>query len=295
MSAIRTNAAAAMLGVSPSTLRSWEGRFGHPAPRRSEGGHRKYELAEIEALREAIAQTGDLPAAVAMARERGEGPATDARLRDALARFDAERADRVMEESLALRSVGRTVLTVLLPAVEGLASGGAQGGEDARAGAGGPEYCFGWRYATGWLAAAQRVAPPATREQGVLIFDASGALQMDGLHVQALELLLRRGGLRVLALPVQLDSTRVGNALRALRPDAVVLAGSAGGAATLEAIGRLVYATRRSVGEVPVMDFRGAVPDTGASTVRRIGPDAGAASQALLDALTQPGRLARVS
>ena len=35
-----------MLGVSPSTLRSWERRFGFPAPRRSTGGHRQYELAE---------------------------------------------------------------------------------------------------------------------------------------------------------------------------------------------------------------------------------------------------------
>jgi MerR family transcriptional regulator, light-induced transcriptional regulator len=34
MGAIRTNAAAAMLGVSPSTLRSWERRFGYPEPRR---------------------------------------------------------------------------------------------------------------------------------------------------------------------------------------------------------------------------------------------------------------------
>ena len=37
MGAIRTNAAAAMLGVSPNTLRSWERRFGYPEPRRTAG------------------------------------------------------------------------------------------------------------------------------------------------------------------------------------------------------------------------------------------------------------------
>ena len=55
MGAIRTNAAAAMLGVSPSTLRSWERRFGYPEPRRTAGGHRQFDLNEIEALRSRLA------------------------------------------------------------------------------------------------------------------------------------------------------------------------------------------------------------------------------------------------
>ena len=51
MGVIRTNAAAAMLGVSPNTLRSWERRFGFPEPRRTAGGHRQFDLAQIEADR----------------------------------------------------------------------------------------------------------------------------------------------------------------------------------------------------------------------------------------------------
>jgi DNA-binding transcriptional MerR regulator len=305
MSAIRTNAAAGMLGVSPNTLRSWETRFGFPTPRRTEGGHRQFDLGEIEALRQAYAETGDIGSAIAIARERGEGPSTPARLGGAFAAFSAERADRILEESMAVRSLERTVETVLLPAVQALMDGdGEKGRGDAPAGSragrpwvGGPEYCFAWRYATGWVAAAQRVAPPATREQGVLIFDASAALDIDALHAQALELFLRRGGLRVLALPVELDSARIGNALRALEPDAVVLAGSG---ATLDAIGRLVYAARKSAGELDVLDFRGALPDSGASTVTRIGPGVADAAEALRERLAKPrlarqGRLARVS
>jgi MerR family transcriptional regulator, light-induced transcriptional regulator len=284
MSAIRTNAAAAMLGVSPNTLRSWETRFGYPAPRRSEGGHRQFDLAEIEALKQAYAETGDIAAAIGRAREQGESGATPARLQGAFDGFDAARADRVLEESMALRSLERTIEEVLLPAVQALAGGS-------------PEYCFAWRYATGWLAAAQRVAPPSTREEGVLILDASRPLHVDALHTQALELFLRRGGLRVLALPVDLDSTRVGNALRALQPSAVVLAGSG---AELDTIGRLVYAARKSAGEIEVLDFRGALPDSGASTVTRIGPDAGEAADALRErlgrtAVRTSARLAGVS
>src|ERR1700683_4202835 len=80
MSAIRTNAAAAMLGVSPSTLRSWERRFGYPMPQRTEGGHRQFELTEIEALRQSFSETHDISSAISIARERGEGPSSPARL-----------------------------------------------------------------------------------------------------------------------------------------------------------------------------------------------------------------------
>jgi DNA-binding transcriptional MerR regulator len=256
MSVIRTNAAAALLGVSSNTLRSWESRFGYPKPQRTEGGHRQFELSEIEALRQAFAETGDISSAISVARERGEGPSTPARLCNAFAAFSEEQADRLLEESMAVRSVERTVETVLLPAIEAMSSGS-------------PEYCFAWRYATGWLAAAQRVAPASTRDEGVLIFDASQSMDMDGLYVQALELFLRRAGLRVLTLPVELDSTRVGSALRALRPQAMVLGGHC---ASLDAVGRVVYATRLSGGDLQVFDYRGALPETGASTVARIGP-----------------------
>lgn len=283
MSTVRTNAAAALLGVSPNTLRSWESRFGYPAPRRTEGGHRQFELSEIEALRQAFAETGNISSAISVARERGEGPSTPTRLRTAFAAFSEEQADRLMEESMAVRSVERTVETVLLPAIETMSPG---------SGVGGPDYCFAWRYATGWLAAAQRVAPPATRDEGVLIFDASQSMDIDSLYVQALELLLRRAGLRVLTLPVDLDSTRIGSALRALHPQAMVLGGRC---ASLDAVGRVVYATRQSGGELQVFDYRGALPDTGASTVTRIGPEPSEAVWVLREQLASSASSARIA
>jgi DNA-binding transcriptional MerR regulator len=266
MSTIRTNAAAALLGVSPNTLRSWESRFGFPAPRRTDGGHRQFELTEIESLRQAFAETKDIASAISVVRERGEGPSTPTRLCATFAAFSEEKADRLMEESMAVRSVERTVESVLLPAVEALATESSNGQGDPHSS---PEYCFAWRYATGWLAAAQRVAPASTRDEGVLIFDASQSMDMDGLYVQALELFLRRAGVRVLTLPVELDSTRVGSALRALRPHAMVLGGHC---TSLDAVGRVVYATHQSSGDLQVFDYRGALPETGASTVARIGP-----------------------
>src|ERR1700677_1940635 len=151
------------------------------------------------------------------------------------------------------------------------------------AGGGSPEYRFAWRYATGWLAAAQRVAPPATREEGVLIFDLSRPADIDALYVQALELILRRTGLRVLSLPVDLEDVRIGGALRALRPNAVVLGGRR---AALDALGKLVYAARQAEPGVEVLDYRGALPDTGASTTRRLGESPTAAAEELRERLT---------
>jgi DNA-binding transcriptional MerR regulator len=272
MTAIRTNAAASILGVSPNTLRSWERRFGYPQPRRTQGGHRQYELAEVEGLREAFAETHNISSAISLARERGEGPSSATRLQAAFARFDEAKADRLLEESLSLRSVERTVEELLLAAVAEL-----DDGESAT-----PEHRFAWRYATGWLAAALRVAPPAHRSDAVLVFDATEPFELDGLHVQALELALRRCGLRTLTLAVEVDPTRLGRALRALEPAAIVLTGRG---ASLDALGRLVYAARSGERRVEVFDYRGALPDTGASTVCRLGDEPLGARDALLERL----------
>ena len=260
-----------MLGVSPNTLRSWERRFSYPKPRRTAGGHRQYELAEIEALRQAFAETQNVSSAISLARERGEGPSTAERLRTALAGFEEDKADRLLEESLALRSLERTVEELLLPAV-------AELDEDPSP----AEYQYAWRYATGWLAAAARAAPPAHRPQGVMIFDASRSLDLDSLHCQALELALRRGGMRTLVLAATIEPARLSRALRALAPSAVVLTGSS---ASLDVLGRLVYASRQGASGVEVFDYRGALPDTGASTVCRLGESPLAARDALLEAL----------
>src|SRR6516164_641232 len=138
MNGIRTNAAAVMLGVSPNTLRSWERRYGFPRPGRSAGGHRQYALTEIESLRSTLAETHNVSSAIALARQRGEGPSSGSRLAAAFASFDEDKANGLLEESLALRSVERTIEEVLLEAV-------ATHSDRT------PEYEFGWRYATGWL------------------------------------------------------------------------------------------------------------------------------------------------
>jgi DNA-binding transcriptional MerR regulator len=258
VSGIRTNAAAELLGVSPNTLRSWERRFGYPKPRRTQGGHRQYDLAELEALRRALLETHNISSAIELARQRGEGPSSPSRLVDAFDHFDEAGADRVMEESLAVRSVERTVEEVLLPGLEL-----AEGRESREA-----ERELALRWATGWLHASRRVAPPASRAQGVLLFDSSSKLDLESLNVQALELGLRRAGFRTLLLAFDLPPERVVRAVRALDPTAFVFCG---GEATLEVIGRLVYTVRQVGSVAPVFEYREAIAVTGDHGIPSLG------------------------
>ena len=280
MSGIRTNAAAELLGVSPNTLRSWERRFGYPKPRRTQGGHRQYDLAELESLRRALLETHNISSAIELARQRGEGPSSPSRLLDAFDHFDEQLADRIMEESLAVRSVERTVEEVLLPALE---QADERDGRDA-------ERELALRWATGWLHSARRVAPPASRPQGVLLFDSSPRLDVESLHVQALELGLRRAGFRTLLLAFDLPPERVVRAIRALDPVAFVFCG---GEATLEVVGRLVYTVRQVGSAGPVFEYRESMPVTGEHGIPSLGTVPSEAVERL-KAYVDSGRLEQV-
>src|SRR5215208_2284653 len=97
---LKTSEAAAVLNVSPNTLRAWERRFGYPKPQRSPGKHRLYTHGEIAALRDALQEGLSISSAVSRAREGLSGD-TDA-LVSVLSSFDRERADAALEATLAL-------------------------------------------------------------------------------------------------------------------------------------------------------------------------------------------------
>lgn len=267
---IRTTAAASILGVSTNTLRSWERRYGFPRPHRSSGGHRRYALEEIQVLRQTLAETQNISSAVELARRRGAGPASADRLSTAFAAFDQQQADRLLEESLVLRSVERTVEEVLLPAVAEHADGG---GPTA-------EYELAFRYGMDWLSALGRQVRSGGVPVDVLLFDASAPCDLDALSAQALELFLRRAGLSTARLTSAVERSRLGRALRALAPRVVILTGRR---SSLDTIGRIVYTVRSMRVPPPVLDYRRVVPETAA--VDRLPDSPLAARDAVLEAL----------
>lgn len=256
MAGIRTNAAAKVLGVSPNTLRSWERRYGYPKPRRTPGNHRHYELVELQTLRDALAETGNISSAIELARQRQAAPASGDALRAAFESFDESAADRAIEESIAVRPLERTVEELLLPAIDRLAA------DPERA----AEVEFAARWATGWLHGARRLASAASRPAGVLLLDSSRGADAEAVHAQALDLALRRAGFRVLMLSNELGDERLERALRALEPTAIVLCGP--GADTPDAV-KLVRKVRELGFVAPLFGFRAtgligeAVPSAG--------------------------------
>lgn len=243
MRTLKTSEAAALLNVSPNTLRAWERRFGYPKPQRSAGHHRLYTHGEVAALRDALQQGLSISSAVSRARE---ALSTDTHtLVGALSSFELDRADSAMESALALRSVERAVEEVLLPSLEELA---------VRFGTHSAPWAFAGHWASGWLRRAQRLAPPPVRPIAILVGDATPSdLDPDALAVRALELFCGRSGARVMSLPVA-GVCGLSDVVASFSPDAVVIAGSH---FADDDVALWAYRVRASAGALPLALFRG--------------------------------------
>jgi MerR family transcriptional regulator, light-induced transcriptional regulator len=254
---LKTSEAAALLNVSPNTLRAWERRFGYPQPQRSPGKHRLYTHGEVAALRDALQEGLSISSAVSRAREALSADTNV--LVGSLHSFELERADGAMEAALALRSVERSVQEVLLPSLREL---GARHGYDSA------PWAFAAHWANEWLQRAQRLAPAPTRPASVLIGDATrDDLDPDSLDVRALELFCARAGARVLPLPVR-GITGLPEVLGAFAPHAVVIAGAH---VPDDDVARWAYGVRSAAGPLPIALFRrGARDDRVRTTGARI-------------------------
>ncbi|HWI72659.1 MAG TPA: MerR family transcriptional regulator [Baekduia sp.] len=241
MRTLKTSEAAAVLNVSPNTLRAWERRFGYPKPQRSPGKHRLYTHGEIAALRDALQEGLSISSAISRARE---SVAADTHvLVGALAAYELERADAAMEGALALRSVERSVEEVLLPSLEEI---GDRHGTDSA------PWALAARWAGEWLLRAQRLSPPPSSRPAILLGDATrDQLDPDALALRALELCTTRVGLRTVTLPVT-GLAGLGDVLTAYAPRVVVIAG---GEEVDDDVARWAYRVRASAGALPVLLF----------------------------------------
>lgn len=239
---LKTSEAAALLNVSPNTLRAWERRFGFPKPQRSPGKHRLFTHGEIAALRDALQEGLSISSAVSRARE---GVAADSdSLVGALVSFERERADAAIEAALALRSVERSVEEVLLPTLDEILR---RHGQESAA------WAFATHWASDWLRRAVRLSAPPVRPLAVVFGDATrDEMDPDTPYLRALELFCLRAGIDVLSLSAR-GVAGIGDAVAIHRPNLVVVAGSH---LDDDAVARWAYAIRLAGGAVPVAVYR---------------------------------------
>ena len=270
---LKTSEAAALLNVSPNTLRAWERRFGFPKPQRSPGKHRLFTHGEVAALRDALQEGLSISSAISRARE---GLAADANsLVGALASYDLERADAAIEAALALRSVERSVEEVLLPTLDEISR---------RYSVESAAWAFAAHWATDWLRRATRLTPPPVRPVSIVVGDASrDELDRDAPYIRALELFCVRAGIKVLSLSAR-GVAGIGDAANVYRPNLVVVAG---GHLDDDTVARWAYAIRLAVGAMPLAIYRrGAERPRARGTGTTVLPSgAGDAQRALLDLL----------
>jgi DNA-binding transcriptional MerR regulator len=239
---LKTSEAAALLNVSPNTLRAWERRFGFPKPQRSPGKHRLFTHGEVASLRDALQEGLSISSAVSRARE---GLSTDSNsLIGALVSYERERADQAIEAALALRSVERSVEEVLLPTLEEIARKHTV--ESAA-------WAFAAHWGADWLRRATRLAPPPIRPVSVILGDAArDELDPDYPHIRAFELFCVRAGIRLLSVSAR-GVAGIGDAVAVHRPNIVVIAG---GHLDDDTVARWAYAVRLAAGAMPVAVYR---------------------------------------
>lgn len=278
MRTLKTSEAASLLNVSPNTVRAWERRFGYPKPGRSPGKHRLYNYAEVVALRDALEEGLSISSAVSVARDAFGADAQA--LIGALVTFRPERADQVLDGSLALRSVERSVEDVLLPAVDAVRR---------RKGPSSAATAFALAWTEDWLLRARRLAQMGERQGAVLIGDASAAsLDATRPYVGALALCCARAGMEVLTLPVGAVG-RLWEAVTALNPTAVVIAGSH---ASDEEVAHWAYKVRATAGGLPFLLYRRELHALNTGGRTPILPVSPVAARAELQSLARPVRSA---
>lgn len=121
-------------GVSVSTLRAWERRYGVLVPERTEGGHRLYGETDVARVQQVQALVDDGWAVGAAARHlaeqglAGSGPDTGAEglvhaIRSAVSDFDSRSLELALDDALARLDPASFLDDVLVPTLRALGEG----------------------------------------------------------------------------------------------------------------------------------------------------------------------------
>jgi DNA-binding transcriptional MerR regulator len=208
-------AVARTLGISPTTLRTWDHRYGLGPSTREEGKHRRYDATDVGKLRRMIELTGQgiSPASAASIVLGGSQEVTKEDFAAAASMFDAPALSRLTTEVTDKLGVVEAWETVLVPFLVEL-------GERAVAGGGGIAV---EHVATSSIThALHKIGDPV--ENGRLpVVLAAAPEEQHSLPLDALAAALAERGLASRNLGARVPSVALLTAVRLLAPAAVVI------------------------------------------------------------------------
>lgn len=238
---LTTGAVARLLGVAPTTLRSWDRRYGIGPAAREDGRHRRWTGADIAALRNMcrLTSAGLPPAEAARAVLAGASRTTSAPLRGhtsrapgalplgsarrecrglarAALRLDAPAMERLLTEVLDRYGLPAAWDEVMAPALHAVGRKWETAGERYIE----VEHLLSW-HISGALRGVRAAAPPAPGAGLSLLACVPG--ETHTLALEALAATLTRHGLPVRMFGAALPVEALEQAVRRTGPDAVVL------------------------------------------------------------------------
>ena len=181
-----------VLDIPVPTIRSWERRYGFPAPSRTDGRHRRYTAREIEQLRDLRDlitrghSAGDAVARLSeVSRPEIEDDPTDAVLRAAM-RLDSDGIRSALDVAAGRMGVEFVVRDVVFPAMDEIGRRWKTGACDVE------QEHLATESVRAWLARQRAMAPPAFRPGPVVL--ACGPKDLHSIGIEAFAVVLSRRG-----------------------------------------------------------------------------------------------------
>jgi MerR family transcriptional regulator, light-induced transcriptional regulator len=182
-----------LLGVPVPTIRSWERRYGFPAPPRTNGRHRRYgeaELEQLRALRDLVTNGHSTKDAVTRVRNtpgvRPDDASPAEPVVNAALALDSTRLQAELDATTQRLGVEDTIRQAILPAMRELGSRWETGSCDVSR-----EHLATEAVRT-WLARQAFLAPPPFRPHPIVL--ACGPKDMHTIALQSFAVILARRG-----------------------------------------------------------------------------------------------------
>lgn len=266
-----TRAVVNRTGVPADTFRAWERRHGLPNPARTHGNHRLYserDIAIIAVLKHMTDDGVSISNAVGKVRRqmganRSQTKANDSAaplplsgldatrdgLLEAISEFDTRRANRLIEDAMAVIDIESLCLGVLQSVLVDVGDWWERGGATISM-----EH-FGSAFVMRKLAALFNASQPESGEPTVLCACVEGEHHEIGLMM--ISLLLSRSGHRIVYLGSNLPGSNLVSAIHNVHPDGIALSSTT--SATLPALIDAVAAIQAEFpsSSCPVIGFGG--------------------------------------